>query len=315
MPLPGGRVLDPLLDEPLAAGTARRRRGRRRRCGSARRGRRELEAPALEIEDPLRIQTAAGPRPRRRRGARPAPDRAGGRGSAGGRRGRARAGGLGAGSGGAGLEAAAVDLELDGLRPYRQGAPATRIHWPTVARRGEMVELRLVAGADRLPLIALDSCRPPRRGGARLRGPRRGLAVRPPGAARRAAARSCSRERSARSRSSAGWRAGRAPTPGWRSSSPRESTPSLRRAARASTVHLGVRETPGAAPARPRGLRSSCVLVDAGRAGGAPAASSPSPAARASPLGSAAERARERRHEAARVRRAGGDLRAAAGAS
>ena len=158
VPLPGGRVLDPLLDEPLPLGP--------RAVGSLdgvvrfeRRGRRELEAPTLEIEDPLQIQT------RRVRGeggaevlvlpriepviaARP-------EGGEDGARGRA-----GTGSGGTGLEAAAVDLELDGLRPYRQGSPATRIHWPTFARRGEMVELRLVAGADRLPLVALDSCHP-----------------------------------------------------------------------------------------------------------------------------------------------------------
>ena len=34
------------------------------------------------------------------------------------------------------LSAHAAELELDSLRPYREGAPASRIHWPTVARRG-----------------------------------------------------------------------------------------------------------------------------------------------------------------------------------
>src|SRR5207245_2736904 len=32
--------------------------------------------------------------------------------------------------------AGAPELELDILRPYRQGSPATRIHWPTLARLG-----------------------------------------------------------------------------------------------------------------------------------------------------------------------------------
>jgi uncharacterized protein (DUF58 family) len=47
--------------------------------------------------------------------------------------------------------------EVDGLRPYRQGAPATRIHWPTVARTGTFLERRLRSEGDRLPLVVLDS--------------------------------------------------------------------------------------------------------------------------------------------------------------
>jgi hypothetical protein len=50
------------------------------------------------------------------------------------------------------LSAHAAELELDSLRPYRDGAPASRIHWPTVARRGEMVERRLIADVDLRPL-------------------------------------------------------------------------------------------------------------------------------------------------------------------
>jgi uncharacterized protein (DUF58 family) len=59
------------------------------------------------------------------------------------------------------LSAHAAELELDSLRPYREGAPASRIHWPTVARRGEMVERRLIADVDLRPLVVVDPRRPP----------------------------------------------------------------------------------------------------------------------------------------------------------
>ncbi len=61
---------------------------------------------------------------------------------------------------GTGLDTRAIDFEIDGLRPYRNGSPASRIHWATVARTGEMVEHRLVAGADSSPLVVLDRCNP-----------------------------------------------------------------------------------------------------------------------------------------------------------
>jgi uncharacterized protein (DUF58 family) len=49
-----------------------------------------------------------------------------------------------------------AELELDSLRPYRPGAPASRIHWPTSARTGEMMERHLVSDADSKPLVVLD---------------------------------------------------------------------------------------------------------------------------------------------------------------
>ena len=58
------------------------------------------------------------------------------------------------------LHASMAELEIDGLRPYREGAPASRIHWPTVARRGEMLERRLVAELDAAPLIVVDPSAP-----------------------------------------------------------------------------------------------------------------------------------------------------------
>jgi hypothetical protein len=50
---------------------------------------------------------------------------------------------------------AAVDL--DGLRPYRPGTPASRIHWPALARGAGLIEKRLRADGDTRPLIVLDA--------------------------------------------------------------------------------------------------------------------------------------------------------------
>jgi uncharacterized protein (DUF58 family) len=50
---------------------------------------------------------------------------------------------------------AAVDI--DGLRPYRPGTPASRIHWPAVARGAGLIERRLLADGDTRPLVVLDS--------------------------------------------------------------------------------------------------------------------------------------------------------------
>jgi uncharacterized protein (DUF58 family) len=50
--------------------------------------------------------------------------------------------------------------EMDGLRSYRPGSPASRIHWPILARSGELVERRLVGGADASPVVVLDAENP-----------------------------------------------------------------------------------------------------------------------------------------------------------
>ncbi len=49
---------------------------------------------------------------------------------------------------------AAVDV--DGLRQYRPGTPASRIHWPAVARGAGLIERRLRADGDTRPLVVLD---------------------------------------------------------------------------------------------------------------------------------------------------------------
>ncbi len=47
--------------------------------------------------------------------------------------------------------------DVEGLRPYRPGAPAARIHWLTVARVGQLVERRAERDADDMPfMVVLD---------------------------------------------------------------------------------------------------------------------------------------------------------------
>jgi uncharacterized protein (DUF58 family) len=58
---------------------------------------------------------------------------------------------------GGGAHESPADPELDGLRPYRAGAPASRIYWPALARGDELLERRLAAAASAGPLVALDA--------------------------------------------------------------------------------------------------------------------------------------------------------------
>jgi hypothetical protein len=51
---------------------------------------------------------------------------------------------------------AAAETEIDGLRPHREGAPASRIHWPAFARGAGLMERRLISEADSRPLVLLD---------------------------------------------------------------------------------------------------------------------------------------------------------------
>jgi uncharacterized protein (DUF58 family) len=50
--------------------------------------------------------------------------------------------------------------EVDGLRPYRDGTPASRIHWPALARGAGLLERRLRADTDSRPLVVLDARQP-----------------------------------------------------------------------------------------------------------------------------------------------------------
>jgi hypothetical protein len=51
---------------------------------------------------------------------------------------------------------AAAETEIDGLREHRPGSPASRIHWPAVARGHGMMERKLISEADSRPLVVLD---------------------------------------------------------------------------------------------------------------------------------------------------------------
>jgi uncharacterized protein (DUF58 family) len=160
LPPPGGELLEPLLGWPVPV-AGRWSRRLRISVRFSRRGRRVLDPDLLVIRDPLRLYV------RELMGAggeevlvlpRVEPVTAPGGGGAG----AGERGALGAEHGLAGrkLDASAAELEIDGLRPYREGAPASRIHWPSVARRGEMLERRLVAELDSAPLVVLDASAP-----------------------------------------------------------------------------------------------------------------------------------------------------------
>ena len=51
---------------------------------------------------------------------------------------------------------AAAETEIDGLRPWREGSPASRIHWPSFARGAGLMERKLISEADSRPLVVLD---------------------------------------------------------------------------------------------------------------------------------------------------------------
>ena len=148
VPAPGGDLREPLLRGalPMAGRTQRRVQVN---VTFERRGRRLLDPATLTIADPLglverRLHAGAGQEvlvlPRIE------PVRASGSGAA------ARAGPPAA----ARPAETAAEVEMESLRPYREGAPASRIHWPTVARTGTLMERRLLADADSRPLVVLD---------------------------------------------------------------------------------------------------------------------------------------------------------------
>jgi uncharacterized protein (DUF58 family) len=147
LPLPPGWIDEPLLPEPVRLTAGRSRARVRAEVTFARRGRRALAPPALVMRDPFglaqRVVTGAHadevlvlPR------VLPV---------------RAKAGG------GEGITAharaaliAAAETEIDGLREHREGTPASRIHWPTVARGAGLMERKLISEADSRPLVVID---------------------------------------------------------------------------------------------------------------------------------------------------------------
>jgi uncharacterized protein (DUF58 family) len=125
-----------------------------------RRGWQVIEPVTLHVRDPLRLMAAEVRADRGERVLvlpRIEPVVAAG-GALGGAAARAR---LGAGTPrGGGVGKRTAPSEMDGLRAYRPGSPASRIHWPILARSGELVERRLVGGADSSPVVVLDAEHP-----------------------------------------------------------------------------------------------------------------------------------------------------------
>ncbi len=163
LPAPGGHLTDPLLEQPVPiAGVSSRRI--RIEVRFPRRGRQMIEPGRLTITDPLSLATrrvnatgeAAELLVLPRLAPVTAPDGGGQAGAGAGTDGRTSPTPLRGR-----MDGSAAELDLDGLRAYRTGTPASRIHWPAVARSGEMLERRLTAESDSAPLVVLDPTNPP----------------------------------------------------------------------------------------------------------------------------------------------------------
>ena len=148
--LPPSRIADPLLPAPVAlrAGTGGGRVRIEVRFG--RRGRRLLALPRVVVADPLGLATRevcarASPHsdeilvlPR----IEPVV--------------AAPGGGDATRIARHGLPVGGAEVELDGIRPLRDGTPAARIFWPAVARGADPQERYLVAASESRPVVVLD---------------------------------------------------------------------------------------------------------------------------------------------------------------
>lgn len=155
LPIPAGVVTHPLAGTPVPVGRAASPHVRIA-LRLPRRGWHRVGPVTLRIEDPLRLAAAeveAGAAQRVLVLPRIEPvvitsD------ALDGAEARTR---MGAGTpSGDGVGRRTVPSEMDGLRSYRPGSPASRIHWPILARSGELVERRLVGGANASPVVVLD---------------------------------------------------------------------------------------------------------------------------------------------------------------
>jgi uncharacterized protein (DUF58 family) len=154
--LPGAAVLDPLAGKPvLIHGPMSLLSGGRTATVRIvacfpRRGVRRLEPPALIVADALELARTlrVSPSPPQELLVLPRTERVRWAPGAGEKWRRA--------AGAASVEPLGA-TELDGLRPYRQGTPASRIHWPALARGAGLLERRLRADTDSRPLVVLDA--------------------------------------------------------------------------------------------------------------------------------------------------------------
>jgi uncharacterized protein (DUF58 family) len=158
--IPGGQVRDEFTGGPMTL-SSRRPPGRGNARSTVRvvarfprRGRRRFEQPELSLQDPLGLTRVR----RSGNGAAeellvlPRTERVSWIGEQLGNRAESPA------------EAAAAEAfaatEVDGLRPYRPGAPASRIHWSALARGAGLLERRLRADGSTGPMVVLDARSP-----------------------------------------------------------------------------------------------------------------------------------------------------------
>ena len=147
LPLPPGWIDEPLLPEPLRLPAGRRQARVRIEGTFGRRGRRQLPPPAQVQRDTFALaqRVITGPAtdevlvlPQ----IFPVSVTAGGGDST---PAHARASLL-----------AAAETEIDGLRPWREGSPASRIHWQSFARGAGLMERKLISEADSRPIVIMD---------------------------------------------------------------------------------------------------------------------------------------------------------------
>lgn len=146
--LPTGEVVDPLARDRIRIPRARRARIKVV-ARFERRGLRTLPPPALVVRDPVELTRTirVSPQPEQELLVLPRtePVRSLGRGGA------RTIGVVGRSSD---ILAA---VELDGLREYRPGTPASRIHWPALARGAGLLERKLRVAGDTVPLVVVDA--------------------------------------------------------------------------------------------------------------------------------------------------------------
>ena len=153
--LPGAAVIDPLagkpvaLHGPLSVVSGGQSASVRIVACFPRRGIRRIEPPTLVVADALELARVlqVSPSPAQEILVLPRTERVKWVPGAGEKWRRA--------TGAAPLEPFGA-TEVDGLRPYRQGTPASRIHWPALARGAGLLERRLRADTETRPLVVVD---------------------------------------------------------------------------------------------------------------------------------------------------------------
>src|SRR5215216_1357095 len=147
LPLPPGWIDEPLLPDPVRFQAGRRTTRVRVEIRFGRRGRRRLAPPALVLRDPFGLAQRVV------RGEhedeilvlpRTFPVNV-----------AANGGEPQAAHARAALIAAA-ETEIDGVRQFREGTPASRIHWPSLARGHGLMERKLISESDSRPIVVLD---------------------------------------------------------------------------------------------------------------------------------------------------------------